>query len=137
MDDWMDPGEDIFLENYLVCEENSDGSDGEDLGNFGGHFEGTVGDRKLGISEEQARANLEAAGSEVDEEPERITVEGNQDLMSKDVDAILDKIVEDLEMKYKPVDFQRVAVNALGSQQNVVLVRKGFNGKNNPFVLKF
>ena len=114
-----------------------DGSDGEELGNLGGHFEGTVGDRKLGISEEQARANLEAAGSEVDEEPERITVEGNQDLMSKDVDAILDKIVEDLEMKYKPVDFQRVAVNALGSQQNVVLVRKGFKGKNNPFVLKF
>ena len=131
MDDWTDPGEDI-PEDYQAGEDDSDFSDEEDGVEFVEQFEGKVGDRQLGISVEQARANLEAAGSEVDEDPEKITVNGNLDLMSKDVDELLDEIVEDLEMKYKPVDFQRVAVNALGESKNVILVRKGFNEENDP-----
>ena len=92
MDDWTDPGEDI-LEDYQAGEDDSDCSDEEDVVE---QFEGIVGDRQLGISVEQARANLEAAGSEVEEDQEKITVDGNLDLMSKDVDELLDEIVEDL-----------------------------------------
>ena len=38
-----------------------------------------------------------AAGTEVEEERDRITVTGNEELISPEVDKILDKIVVDLD----------------------------------------
>ena len=64
MDEWTDSGEHI-LEDYQAGEDDSDFSDEEDGVEFVEHFEDKVGDRQLGISVEQARANLEAAGLEV------------------------------------------------------------------------
>ena len=43
---------------------------------------------KLGISQEMARNNYLAVGSEVEEDIDRITVTANADLMSPEVDAI-------------------------------------------------
>ena len=95
MDGWREPEESIFNEDYLA--EGSDDSEEEHEELEVEVVEDSV-DKKLGISEKQAKANLEAAGTEVDEEAERITVAANYDLMSPEVDAILDKIVEDLKL---------------------------------------
>ena len=108
MDGWGDPEESIFNEDYLA-EEGSDDSEEEHEEMDLEVVEDNV-DKKLGISEKQAKANLEAAGTEVDEEAERITVAANYDLMNPEVDAILDNIVEDLKIPYNPAEFQRVAV---------------------------
>ena len=84
---------------------------------------------RLGINESLARANYEAAGTEVDEELDRITVAGNLQLLNKDVDEILDRIVTELDLPYKPSEFQRVAVNTLGNQHNLVLISPTGSGK--------
>ena len=84
---------------------------------------------KLGISKALAIANYLAAGTEVEEESDRITVNGNAELISPEVDAILDEIVVDLDLPYKPSDFQRVAVNCVGMQKNLVLVSPTGSGK--------
>jgi hypothetical protein len=109
-------------------EKNSGDEDemtGEKEGNdevLDGVEEEAVIDDKLGISEALARENYLAAGEEVQEEKDRITVEKNLHLISQEVDLILDKIVLDLSLPYSPSDFQRVAVNTLGMQRNLILV---------------
>ena len=77
---------------------------------------------KLGISAAQAKHNYDAAGTEVDEEKDRITLAGNAHLIDEETDAILDNIVKKIEMRYDPAEFQRVAINALGGMKNVVLI---------------
>ena len=129
MDGWREPEESIFNEDYLA-EEGSDDSEEEHEEMDLEVVEDNV-DKKLGISVKQAKANLEAAGTEVDEEAERITVAANSDLMSPEVDAILDNIVEDLKLPYNPAEFQRVAVSALGEMKNLILVSPTGSGKLN------
>ena len=84
---------------------------------------------KLGISEAVAQENYFMAGQEVEEEEDRITLDGNIYLITREVDEILDKIVADLNLPYKPSPFQRVSVNALGSQKTLILVSPTGSGK--------
>ena len=130
MMDTEEPADSFFQENYQV--EASSESD-EDLEDDGEQSDNEVVEVvvKLGISEIQSRANLDAAGTEVEEEDDRITVANNLDMMSPEVDAILDKIVKDLGMPYMPAEFQRVAINALGEMKNVILVSPTGSGKMN------
>ena len=130
MMDTEEPADSFFHENYQV--EESSESD-EDLEDDGEQSDNEVVEVvvKLGISEIQSRANLDAAGTEVEEEDDRITVANNLDMMSPEVDAILDKIVKDLGMPYMPAEFQRVAINALGEMRNVILVSPTGSGKMN------
>ena len=76
----------------------------------------------LGISEDLARKNYLAAGTEVEEEKDRITITGNKEHMNSEVNDILNRIFLDLDLPYNMSDFQRVAVNCLGMQKSVVLV---------------
>ena len=134
--DWEDPVDNIFHEEYQYSE---DSESDEDLGieehensrNCECEDPGNNSEMKLGISFAQAKANYDVAGTEVKEERDCITVAGNSDLMDPDTDAILDKIVEDIKMQYKPAEFQRVAVNALGQMMNVILVSPCGSGKMN------
>ena len=85
----------------------------------------------LGISQELADKNYYSAGTEVQEEGDKITVENHRDLIHPEVDALLYDLVDELKMKYLPSDFQRVSINALGQQMNVVLVSPTGSGKMN------
>ena len=49
--------------------------------------------------------------------------------MNSEVDEVLDRIVSELNLPYKPSEFQRVAVNTLGMQNNLVLVSPTGSGK--------
>ena len=93
--------------------------------------EADMGPDKLDISEKQAMANLKAAGTEVTEECDKISVEKHSELICPKVDAMLDDIVRKLSMPYAPSDFQRVAVNALAQKKNVILVSPTGSGKLN------
>ena len=114
---------DVFLDNF----DSEDSDQAEDTVEEGSREE--IEDMKLDISKEQAMANYLAAGTEVEEEKDRITVEGNAELIFDDVDRILNKIVEDLNLPYKPSPFQRVAINTLGMQNNLILVSPTGSGK--------
>ena len=106
-----------------TVEEYSDGEENDE------ELTGNEEDIRLGISDAIARDNYIAAGEEVDEEIDTITVEDNRQYISEDVDNILNKIVQDLDLPYKPSDFQRVAVNVLGSQRHLILVSPTGSGK--------
>ena len=120
----MDPM-DIFVETYDDAEDSSESESGEEVFNLEqleiSNDEEKVA-YKLGISEAQARENYNVAGSEVNEEADRITVADNANLMDAKVNDILDDIVNEIQMPYKPAEFQRVAINALGGMKNVVLI---------------
>ena len=119
--DSEDSGEDGVEKNSGDEDEMTGEREGNDEVLVGVEEEAVI-DVKLGISEALARENYLAAGVEVQEEKDRITVEKNLHLISQDVDIILDKIVLDLSLPYSPSDFQRVAVNTLGMQRNLILV---------------
>ena len=135
-EDWEDQVDNIFHEEY---QQSEDSESDDDLGieehensrNCESEDPGNNSEMKLGISFAQAKANYNVAGTEVKEERDSITVAGNSDLMDPNTDAILDKIVEDIKMQYKPAEFQRVAVNALGHMMNVILVSPCGSGKMN------
>ena len=86
---------------------------------------------RLDISEEQADSNLNSAGTEVEEEKDRISVEKYKHLIVTEIDECLDNIVEELSMPYKTSEFQRISVNALAQMKNVVLVSPTGSGKMN------
>ena len=115
---------DIFEETY-DAEDSSESESGEEVFNLEqleiSNDEEKVAS-KLGISEAQAKENYNVAGSEVNEEADRITVADNANLMDAKVNDILDDIVNEIQMPYKPAEFQRVAINALGGMKNVVLI---------------
>ena len=130
---------DIFEEDYKDGEE-SESEDEDELGfmedmeidsDGRGRTDGKNEEMKLGISVSQAKANYETAGSEVNEEEDRITIADNIHLMNLEVDEILDKVVHKIQMPYKPAEFQRVAINALGGMENVVLISPTGSGKMN------
>ena len=92
--------------------------------------ENSVND-KLDITQEQADANLAAAGSEVMEEKDKISMEEHYKLIDRDIDACLDVIVKGLCLPYALTDFQRITVNTIAQQKNVVLVSPTGSGKMN------
>ena len=126
-------GDFIFDEEYEENDHDSDSefghSESEQEGMRRRESEMDQFSHQLGITIEQADANLESAGQYVDEEGERITVAGNMDLMDDDADILLNEIVRDLQLPYKLAEFQRVSVNALAQKKNVILVSPTGSGK--------
>lgn len=85
----------------------------------------------LSITHELANRNYENAGVEVMEDCEKILVKDHEHLIDSSVDTILDEVVKKVNMSYTPVDFQRLAVNALGQLKSVILVSPTGSGKMN------
>ena len=133
-ENWLDPPDDIFHEEYEP-EEDSESEeehiDNEELENISYSAELGKCELRLGISDDQAQANYDAAGKEIEEEADRITVADNDHLMDAATNEILDEIVSEIEMPYNPAEFQRVAINALGQMMNVILVSPTGSGKMN------
>ena len=123
-DSSSDSENDLHTMEHTVIEDNEDRLPGVLDGS------GEEGLR-LGISDALARDNYVAAGEEVEEERDSITLEDNSHYITEEIDSILDSIVQDLSLPYKLADFQRVAVNVLGSQKNLILVSPTGSGKMN------
>ena len=119
--------EDVFFEDYNEDDCSSSEEDNPILESDLQPEE----EMKLGISSVLADANYSAAGTEVEEEPEQITVAKFGDLISAKVDGVLDEVVKECNMKYQPSEMQRVSVNALGTLKNVVLISPTGSGKMN------
>jgi len=93
--------------------------------------ENTKATMKMNISEELARSNYEAAGTLVDEEPERILLEEYKHLMDEEVDQVFSQVLAEGKVKYEPVDFQRISVNILAQQKTLILISPTGSGKMN------
>ena len=133
----------IFHENYEFGASDSDDDNLLEDGSTTGesildvadkHADGVIEDKetyeiKLGITEAQAKANYLAAGIEVVEEEDGISVAGNSDLINEEVEEILNRIVGELDLPYQPSDFQRVAINTLGMLKHLVLISPTGSGK--------
>ena len=118
---------DAFYENYGDESDTSDEEVGAAENDCGDGF--IQDEHNLGISIQQANLNYESAGCEIVEPPDEITVAGNLEVMNEEVDLVLDQVVSECDMSYKPAEFQRVAVNALGSMKNVILISPTGSGK--------
>ena len=115
----------VFEENYEL---NSEDGSGDEVSDADDEF--TISDEyNLSISVGHARRNYDAAGTLVDENKETITVKEYAHLISEKVDDLLDKVVEETKLPYMPVDFQRVAVNVLGSLKSLILISPTGSGK--------
>ena len=125
--DYLSDGVNISTEN-LISEEDSDFGE-EEIDTL--EPDDSKIDGGLSISEELAHRNYQSAGVEVPEEHERILIRDYEHLMDSSVNSILDKVVQEANMPYSPVDFQRLAINALGQSQNVILVSPIGSGKMN------
>ena len=110
--------------------DHSSGSDDErDRHNRFESEEENVQEVKLSITEDLARKNYVRAGEEVEEEPDKISVAANTHLMNQDVNVVLDKMLSKLNLPYEPSEFQRLGVNVVGSQRNLILVSPTGSGK--------
>ena len=86
---------------------------------------------KMNIPISLAMTNYEAAGTLVDEEPERIILEDHKHLMDPEVDKAFNEVLADAQVKYEPVVFQRLAVNVLAQQKTLILISPTGSGKMN------
>ena len=130
-EDFLDPA-DVFHEDFHEDSDSDAMSDENEVMDTNAVHESIDRcEKKLAISIEQAKANYARAGTEVEEEPESITVGANTELIDPVTNAILDEIVEDIKLPYKVAEFQRVAINAVGQRKNLVLVSPTGSGKMN------
>ena len=111
-------------------ESDDEMEDDEDMVNSNGDREDERS-VNLDISVSQANKNYECAGIEVEEQEETITLEKNAELIEEEADQILDEIVEKIQLRYSPAQFQRVAINTLARLKNVVLISPTGSGKMN------
>ena len=116
-DDSDESDNDHEQEDVLSDERANIGSE-DDVEESANHGSGD----KLFITEAQARENYLAAGTEVAEEEDAITLTAHSDLINPEVNEILEKIVKDLNLPYKLSDFQRIAVNTACDLKNLILV---------------
>ena len=86
-------------------------------------------DFKLGISKDLARKNYEAAGMEVKEDSEVITVDDHADLIDPKIEVILNETLDTLQLPYKLSDFQRLSVNVAASMRHLIVVMPTGSGK--------
>ena len=122
---FIDDGEIFEVDFADVSEEE------EELEEVRRPLEETVSNVKINISEGLARSNYEAAGTLVDEEPERITIAEYNHLIDEVVDTVFNEVLADAKIKYTPVDFQRISVNVLAKQKTLILISPTGTGKMN------
>ena len=91
--------------------------------------EDVITDKELSISKYHAKRNYEMAGELVDEEPESIQITDHIELMDEDANVLLNRIVSELNLPYELTETQRLAINAVSSQKNVILVSPTGSGK--------
>ena len=116
---------DVFMENY-GDESEDEVEETEDMADATREDSSVA---MLDITVSQANKNYNWAGIEVDEEEESITLAKNAHLIDTETESILDSIVDKIQLKYKPAQFQRVAINALASLKNVILLSPTGSGK--------
>ena len=117
--------EELSLEDKVLTDDENDSSDSVNESDD----ELSVDEDILGIDKRLADFNYQSAGVEVMEDVDRISVEMYRHLMNTKIDSLLDTEVSNLKLPYKPSDFQRVSINALGQRMNVVLVSPTGSGK--------
>ena len=86
-------------------------------------------DSSLDIIKGQSDYLYEKAGELVDEEENQISLTEHNHLLNDHVATILEQVLDENPLPYSLQDFQKLALHAIGSLKNVILIREGFNRK--------
>ena len=86
-------------------------------------------DPSLDIFKEQTDRLYEKAGELVEEEENQISLTEHSHLLNDNVATIIEQVLEENPLPYSLQDFQKLALHAIGSLKNVILIREGFNMK--------
>ena len=68
----------------------------------------------------------EEAGEMMEEEENPITLSKYSHLLNDEVATIIKSVLDENPLPFPLQDFQKLALHALGSKNNVILVREGF-----------
>ena len=72
---------------------------------------------------------LSKAGEVIEEEENQISIAKHEYLLNDKVGSILQSVLEENPLPYALQDFQKLALHALGSLKNVILVSPTGSGK--------
>ena len=126
---------DVFEENHYSSDNSEEDEDEEDIGlnlskNAASDPEASdEDDSQLDISRHQARLNYNMAGSFAEEESDQISVKNYGSYISKSVDSTLNEVTKEVDLSYELADFQRIAINVIGSKKSLILVSPTGSGK--------
>ena len=86
-------------------------------------------DSSIDIIKEQSDYLYEKAGELVDEEENQISLTEHNHLLNDHVATILEQVLEENPLHYSLQDFQKLALHAIGSLKNVILISPTGSGK--------
>ena len=77
----------------------------------------------------QSDHHYEQAGEIVKEDDNQITLEKHRHLLNDEIATIIEQVLIENPLPYKLQDFQKLALHALGSLKNVILISPTGSGK--------
>ena len=84
---------------------------------------------QLSISSELASKNYDESGELIEEENDEISISKNSHLLNDRIHLLIEEVLEDVKLPYRPSDFQMLSLHVLGSQKNLVLISPTGSGK--------
>ena len=88
-----------------------------------------VDELALDITIETAAKNYEEAGGRVQCDPSTIVWERYQHLFNHEVKLVLEKVISQIDLKFKLSEFQEIFLHAIGSKQDLFAVTGTGSGK--------
>ena len=88
-----------------------------------------VDELALDITIETAAKNYEEAGGRVQCDPSTIVWERYQHLFNHEVKLVLEKVISQIDLKFKLSEFQEIFLHAIGSKQDLFAVTGTVSGK--------
>ena len=83
----------------------------------------------LTITKETADHNYALAGTLVKEQPDELSLEKYQHLLSDKVHNMIMEVIEETKLSFELADFQKLSLHVLGSKRNLILVSPTGSGK--------
>ena len=83
----------------------------------------------LSISTELANSNYEKAGELVREEPDQVSLTSHAHLLNDKMHNLIEEVLMEVNLPYRPSDFQMISLHVLGSHRNLLLISPTGSGK--------
>ena len=83
----------------------------------------------VSINKELANSYYEIAGQTVEDEDDPISLAANLHLLNDEVHSVIEGVIQEAELPYRPTDFQLLSLHILGSKKNLILISPTGSGK--------
>ena len=84
---------------------------------------------KVSIDKELANSYYKEAGQSVEEEDDQISLAVNLHLLKDELHIVIEEVILEAKLPYRPTDFQLLSLHILGSKKNLILISPTGSGK--------